>query len=154
VEGNKPELVTARVHLQEYISNGVVGGIAFENNRKGGVKVVEDGGGGEGFFEEGKYALALAVPVPWSVLSHEPVEGFGDLGVIINEPAVEVGETKEGLHLFYTLGQRPVEDGFHLSSDKTQVVSKGVLMISLALPYGLVVSAPYGLPGAPSKTCK
>ncbi|KAG6898754.1 hypothetical protein C0993_004518 [Termitomyces sp. T159_Od127] len=58
VKGNKPELVTTRVHLQEYTSNGV---------------------------------------------------------------------------------------------DKTQVVSKGVLMISLAQLYGLVVSAPSGLPGVPSK---
>ncbi|KAG6876792.1 hypothetical protein C0993_000407 [Termitomyces sp. T159_Od127] len=82
---------------------------------KGEVEVAEDAGRGEGFFEEGEYALALAVPVPWGVLSRPPVEGFSDPGVIINEPAVEVGETKEGLHLFHTPGRRPVEDGLHLS---------------------------------------
>ncbi|KAG6876611.1 hypothetical protein C0993_001926 [Termitomyces sp. T159_Od127] len=49
------------------------------------------------------------------VLSCEPVEGFGDPRVVINELAVEIGKTKEGLHLFYTLWQRPVEDGLHLS---------------------------------------
>ncbi|KAG6899677.1 hypothetical protein C0993_007988 [Termitomyces sp. T159_Od127] len=81
----------------------------------GGVKVAEDGGRGEGFLEEGEYALALAVRVSWSVLSHEPVEEFSDPKVIINELAVEVGKTKEGLHLFYTLEWRPVEDGLHLS---------------------------------------
>ncbi|KAG6875530.1 hypothetical protein C0993_008775 [Termitomyces sp. T159_Od127] len=70
---------------------------------------------GEGFLEEGEYTLALAVPVPWGVLSHEPVEEFGDPRVVINEPAIKIGETKEGLHLFYTLRWRPVEDGFHLS---------------------------------------
>ncbi|KAG6884118.1 hypothetical protein C0993_001306 [Termitomyces sp. T159_Od127] len=63
VEGNELELVTARVHLQEYTGDGVVEGVAFEDNGEGGVKVVEDGGGGEGFLKEGEYALALAVPV-------------------------------------------------------------------------------------------
>ncbi|KAG6869857.1 hypothetical protein C0993_005800, partial [Termitomyces sp. T159_Od127] len=61
VEGNGLELITAKVHLQEYTSNGIVRGVAFKNDREEGVKMVEDGGGGEGFFfEEGKYALALA----------------------------------------------------------------------------------------------
>ncbi|KAG6876809.1 hypothetical protein C0993_000296 [Termitomyces sp. T159_Od127] len=69
------DVVTAGVHLQEYTGNGIVGGVTFENNREGRVKVAEDGGGGE----------------------------------------VEVGETKKGLHLFNVLGQKPVEDGLHLS---------------------------------------
>ncbi|KAG6899729.1 hypothetical protein C0993_007459 [Termitomyces sp. T159_Od127] len=115
VESNGPELITTRVLLQEYISDGVVEGVALEDNEEGGVEVAEDGGRGEGFLEEGEYTLALAVPVPQDVLPHEPVEGFSDPGVIINEPAVEIGKTKEGLHLIYTLGWRPVEDGFHLS---------------------------------------
>ncbi|KAG6883932.1 hypothetical protein C0993_002736 [Termitomyces sp. T159_Od127] len=115
VEGNGLELITAKVYLQDYTSDGIVRGVAFKDNREGGVKMVEDGGGGEGFFEEGEYALALAVPVPRSVLSCEPVERFSEPGVIINELAVKVGKTKEGLHLFYALGQRPVEDGLHLS---------------------------------------
>ncbi|KAG6899325.1 hypothetical protein C0993_011202 [Termitomyces sp. T159_Od127] len=114
VESNRPELVTAGVLLREYTSNGVVRGVTFEDNGERGVKVVEDGGGGEGLLEEGEYALPPAVPVPWGVLPCEPVEGFGDSGVVINEPAVEIGETKERLHLFYALGWRPVEDGFHL----------------------------------------
>ncbi|KAG6863667.1 hypothetical protein C0993_010690 [Termitomyces sp. T159_Od127] len=114
VEGNGLKLVTARVHLQEYTSNGIVRGIAFKDNKEGGVKVVEDGDGGEGFFEEGEYALALAVPVLWSVLSCELIERFGDPRVIINEPAVEVSKTKKELHLLHILGQRPIED-LHLS---------------------------------------
>ncbi|KAG6867219.1 hypothetical protein C0993_005547 [Termitomyces sp. T159_Od127] len=115
VEGDEPELTTTGVHLQEYTGDGVVGGVTFENNREGGIKVVEDGGRGEGFFEEGEYALALAVTVPQGILSHELVEGFSDPGVIINEPAVEVGKTKEGLHLSYAPGWRPVENGLHFS---------------------------------------
>ncbi|KAG6876697.1 hypothetical protein C0993_001034 [Termitomyces sp. T159_Od127] len=90
-------------------------GVALKDDGEGGVEVVEDGSGGEGFLEEGEYTLAPAVPVPRGVLPCEPVEGFGDLGVVINELAVEIGKTKEGLHLVYTLGWRSVEDGFHLS---------------------------------------
>ncbi|KAG6877203.1 hypothetical protein C0993_009442 [Termitomyces sp. T159_Od127] len=111
VESNGSELITAGVLLQEYTSNGVVGGVALKDNGEGGVEVAEDGGRGEGLLEESEYTLAPAVPVPWGVLPCEPVEGFGDPGVVINEPAVEIGETKEGLHLFYTPGWRPVEDG-------------------------------------------
>ncbi|KAG6864750.1 hypothetical protein C0993_008562, partial [Termitomyces sp. T159_Od127] len=75
--------------------NGIIGGVTFENDGESRVKVAEDGGGSEGFFEEGEHALAFAISVPWSVLSHELVEEFGDPGVIINEPAVEVGKTKK-----------------------------------------------------------
>ncbi|KAG6899368.1 hypothetical protein C0993_010854 [Termitomyces sp. T159_Od127] len=114
VESNGLELITAGVLLQKYTSDGIVEGITFEDNGEGGVEVVKDGGRGEGFFEEGEYTLALAVPVPRGVLPCEPVEGFGDPKVVINELAVEIGKTKEELHLFYTLGWRPVENGFHL----------------------------------------
>ncbi|KAG6884603.1 hypothetical protein C0993_009662, partial [Termitomyces sp. T159_Od127] len=103
------------VHLEEYICNGIVRGVAFEYNGKGSVKMVEDKGGHEGCFEEGEYALALAVPVLWGVLSCEPVKGFGDPGVIINEPVIEVGKTKKGLHLYNVPGWRPIEDDLHLS---------------------------------------
>ncbi|KAG6867264.1 hypothetical protein C0993_005123, partial [Termitomyces sp. T159_Od127] len=89
--------------------------VTLEDDGEGRVEVVEDGGGGEGFLEEGEYTLAPAVPVPWGVLPHEPVEEFGDPGVVINELAVEISKIKEGLHFFYTPGWRPVEDGFHLS---------------------------------------
>ncbi|KAG6867762.1 hypothetical protein C0993_011451 [Termitomyces sp. T159_Od127] len=64
VESNGPELVIAGVLLQEYTGNGVVGGVAFEDNGERGVEVAEDGGRGEGFLEEGEYTLAPAVPVP------------------------------------------------------------------------------------------
>ncbi|KAG6876283.1 hypothetical protein C0993_004460 [Termitomyces sp. T159_Od127] len=115
VEGNGLELVTTEVHLEEYTGNGIVRGITFKYDGKGGVEVAEDGGRGEGFLEESEYTLASAVPVPWGVLSHELVEGFGDSKVVINELAVEVGETKKGLYLFYVPGQRPVENGLHFS---------------------------------------
>ncbi|KAG6893166.1 hypothetical protein C0993_001864, partial [Termitomyces sp. T159_Od127] len=115
VESNRPELVTTGVHLQEYTGNGVVGSVTFEDDGEKEVEVAEDGDRGEGFLEESEYTLTPAVPVPWGVLLHELVEEFGDPGVIINKLAVEIGKTKEGLHLFYTPGWRPVEDGFHFS---------------------------------------
>ncbi|KAG6897125.1 hypothetical protein C0993_007774 [Termitomyces sp. T159_Od127] len=104
VESNGLELVTARVLLQEYTGNGIVGGVAFEDDGERGVEVAEDGGGGEGFLEESEYTLALAVSVPSGVLPCKPVEGFGDPRVVIYELAVEIGKTKERLHLFYALG--------------------------------------------------
>ncbi|KAG6875453.1 hypothetical protein C0993_009193, partial [Termitomyces sp. T159_Od127] len=123
-----PELVTTGVHLQEYTGDGIVGGVAFKNNEERGVKVAKDGAGGEGFLEEGEYTLAFAVPVPWGVLSCEPVEGFGDPRVIINGLAVKVGKTKKGLHLFYLLRWRPVEDGLHLSRINA-TTSKNVVQV-------------------------
>ncbi|KAG6883009.1 hypothetical protein C0993_008290 [Termitomyces sp. T159_Od127] len=95
VEGNGLELITTEVHLQEYIGNGVVKGITFENNGEKGVKMVEDEGGGKGFLEEDEYAVKLAITVSWGVLFHELVEGFGESRVIINELMVEVGETEK-----------------------------------------------------------
>ncbi|KAG6867742.1 hypothetical protein C0993_011752 [Termitomyces sp. T159_Od127] len=123
--GTKPELITTGVYLQEYTGDSIVRSIALEDDGEGGVKVAEDGGGGEGFLEEGEYTLALAVPVPWSILSREPVEGFGDPRVVINETAIEIGKTKEGLHFFYTLGWRLVEDGFHLSRVHVNAIQGG-----------------------------
>ncbi|KAG6875724.1 hypothetical protein C0993_007793 [Termitomyces sp. T159_Od127] len=101
--------------LREYTGNGIVRGVAFKYDGKGGVEVVEDGDGGKGFFEEGEDTSSFFVPVPWGVLSCETVEEFGDLRVVIKELAIEVGKTKKKLHTFYVPGWRPIEDGLHLS---------------------------------------
>ncbi|KAG6858359.1 hypothetical protein C0993_005918, partial [Termitomyces sp. T159_Od127] len=45
VESNGPELVTAGALLREYTSDGVVEGVAFEDDEERGVEVAEDRGG-------------------------------------------------------------------------------------------------------------
>jgi hypothetical protein len=40
-------------------------------------------------------------------------EGSGDLGVAVDELAVEVGEAKEGLNVFDFPWFQPIEDGLH-----------------------------------------
>ncbi|KAG5334172.1 hypothetical protein C0989_004195 [Termitomyces sp. Mn162] len=85
VEGNGVEILAAGVHLEEDAGNGIVRGIAFEYYQQGRVKMVENQGGGEGFFEEGKDALALAISVPGSVLLSESIKEFGDPGVVVDE---------------------------------------------------------------------
>jgi hypothetical protein len=40
-------------------------------------------------------------------------EGSGDFRVAIDEPAVEVGEAKEGLNVFDFLWFWPIKDGLH-----------------------------------------
>ncbi|KAG5334843.1 hypothetical protein C0989_002802 [Termitomyces sp. Mn162] len=104
VKGNRSEILSTAVHLGEYSSYGIVRGMAFEDYEQGGVKVAEDWGRSESFLEEGEYTLALAVPVPGSVLSGESVEEFCDSRVVIDELAIKVSEPQEGLYLFHVLG--------------------------------------------------
>ncbi|KAG5348403.1 hypothetical protein C0989_010601 [Termitomyces sp. Mn162] len=95
VEGDGAEILPSGVRLGEYSGHGVVGGIAFEYNWQGGVKMAEDQDGGEGLLEEEEYTLALAVPIPRGVLSHESVERFGDSRVVVDESAIKVSEPQE-----------------------------------------------------------
>ncbi|KIO04543.1 hypothetical protein M404DRAFT_142950, partial [Pisolithus tinctorius Marx 270] len=51
---------------------------------------------------------------PRSTLSCEASEGNDDVGVVINETSVEIGETKEGLDVSHLLQLRPVVDCLNL----------------------------------------
>ena len=43
--------------------------------------------------------------------SGEPSEGDHNVGEIINESTIEIGEAQKGLDILYPLGLRPVADG-------------------------------------------
>ena len=71
----------------------------------------KDGSCREGYFEGVERTLTLLGKVPRGVLSGEPSEGNHNVGVIINELMVEVGEAQKGLDILYPSGLRPVADG-------------------------------------------
>ena len=71
----------------------------------------KDGSCREGYFEGVERTPTLLGKVPRGVLSGEPSEGNHDIGVIVNELMVEVGEAQEGLDILYPSGLRPVADG-------------------------------------------
>ncbi|KAG5717163.1 hypothetical protein E4T56_gene10095 [Termitomyces sp. T112] len=113
-KGNRAKVLSARVHLGEYANDGVVRGVAFEYYWQGGIKMVEDWGGGKGFSEEGEDALAPAIQLLGSVLPDESIEGFCDSGVVVNEHAIEISKPQKGLYLLDVLGWGLVEDGLDL----------------------------------------
>ncbi|KNZ76694.1 hypothetical protein J132_08973, partial [Termitomyces sp. J132] len=71
-------------------------------------------GRGEGLFEEGENTLAFAILVPGGVPPGEPIEGFHDPRVDVNEPAIEVSKPQKRLYFFDILQWRPVENGLDL----------------------------------------
>src|SRR5438128_11510164 len=71
----------------------------------------KDGSCREGLFEGVERTPTLLGKVPRGVLSGEPSEGDHDVGVIVNETTIEVGEAQEGLDVLYPSGLRPVADG-------------------------------------------
>ena len=71
----------------------------------------KDGSCREGYFEGAERMPTLLRKVPRGVLSGEPSEGNHDIGIIVNESTVEVGEAQERLDILYPSGLRPVADG-------------------------------------------
>ena len=58
--------------------------------------------------------MARRGPIPGEVLLGEVKEGSGDVGVVGDEPAVEVGKPKERANIFYLSWCRPVGDAVEL----------------------------------------
>ena len=54
--------------------------------------------------------MARRGPIPGEVLLGEVEEGPGDIGVVGDEPAVEVGKAKERANVFHLSWRRPVGD--------------------------------------------
>ena len=91
--------------------NCIVGGIGFDDEGRIGLIVGKNGSCCEDYFEGVERTLTLLGKVPRGILSDEPSEGNHDVGVIINESTVEVGEAQKGLDILYLSGLRPVADG-------------------------------------------
>ena len=65
----------------------------------------------EGYFEGIEGTPTLLGKVPRGVLSGELSEEDHNVGVVINEMTIEVGEAQKGLDILYPSGLRPVADG-------------------------------------------
>ncbi|KIO07652.1 hypothetical protein M404DRAFT_136010 [Pisolithus tinctorius Marx 270] len=74
----------------------------------------ENGSGAEGILQAEESRAALLGKVPRSTLSREASEWNDDVGVVINESSIEIGETKEGLDVSHLLRLRPVADCLNL----------------------------------------
>ena len=92
-------------------SNCVVGGVSFDDEGRIRLIVGKDGSCREGYFEGIKRMPTLLGKVPRGVLLGEPSEGNHNVGVIINELMVEVGEAQKGLDILYLSELRPVANG-------------------------------------------
>ena len=102
--------IAVGVGLEEDGARCVVRGVS--GNSEGGREVgkVKDGFGEEESFEGVEGGLASRGPVPREILLGEVEEGMGDVGVIGDEAAVEIGEAKEGANIFHLGGGRPTCD--------------------------------------------
>ena len=58
--------------------------------------------------------MARRGPIPGKVLLGEVEEGASDVGVVGNEPTVEVGESKERANIFHLSWRRPICDAVEL----------------------------------------
>jgi len=94
-------------------SDGVVRGIRFHDDRGVWNKIDEYGYSGEGVFESIESALTVLREDPRSIFLGEPGERDHNVGVIENEPAVEIGESQEGLNILYLMRFRPIRDGLY-----------------------------------------
>jgi len=110
-------------------SDGIVGGIRFHNDRGIWNKVSKDGCSGEGMLESIESVLTVLGEDPRSIFPGEPGERDHNVRVIENEPAVEIGESKEGLDVLYLTRFRPIGDGLdfvrrHSQTFRGQTVAK------------------------------
>ena len=110
IESNQPDF-TIRTCGGKDTGNCVVGGVGFDDKGRIGLIVGKDGSCREGYFEGVERTPTLLRKVPRGVLSGETREGNHNVGVIINESTVEVGEAPKGLDILYPSGLRPVADG-------------------------------------------
>ncbi|KIO14045.1 hypothetical protein M404DRAFT_121769 [Pisolithus tinctorius Marx 270] len=74
----------------------------------------ENRSGAEGILQAEESGVALLGKVPRSTLSREASERNDDVGVVINESSIEIGETKEGLDVSHLPQLRPVMDCLNL----------------------------------------
>ena len=94
------------------------GSVRGDGKGGGEVREVKDGFRKEEAFEGAEGGLARRGPIPGEVLLGEVEEGAGDVGIVGDESAVEIGEPKERANIFHLSWRRPVcnaveLDGIH-----------------------------------------
>ena len=98
------------IGLEEDGAGCVFRGVSGNSEGGGEVGKVKDGFGEKELFEGVKGGLASRGPVPREIFLGEVEEGAGDVGVIGDEVAVEIGEAKEGANVFHFGRGRPTCD--------------------------------------------
>ncbi|KIO11691.1 hypothetical protein M404DRAFT_126476 [Pisolithus tinctorius Marx 270] len=76
----------------------------------------ENRSGAEGILQAEESGAALLGKTPRNTLSREASERNDNVGVVINESSVEIGEAKEGLDVSHLPRLRPVADCLNLLS--------------------------------------
>ena len=106
--------VAVGVGLEEDGARRMFRGVCGDGEGGGEVREVKDGFREEEAFEGVEGGLAGRGPIPREVFLGEVEEGTSDVGVVGNEPTVEVGESKERAHVFHLGWRRPVCDAVEL----------------------------------------
>ena len=107
--------IAVGVGLKEDGTRCVFGGVGGDGEGSGEVGEVKDGLGEEKAFEGVEGGLAGRGPVPGEVLFGEVKEGTSDVGVVRNEPSVEVGEAKERVDIVHFSWCGPICDAIELN---------------------------------------
>jgi hypothetical protein len=90
---------------------GIVGGVRFYEEWDVRNPMLEYRSGGESLLECLESLSTIVGEVPRSTLAGEPRERNSDVGEIVNETAVKVSESEEGLNIFDFTRLGPVQDG-------------------------------------------
>src|SRR6202030_416171 len=95
--------------------DSVVRGVRFDYKRSSGDEVGEDRSGGESGFQGVERGLTVIRPEPRNVFSGEAGHRSDNIGVSVDEAAVEIGEPEERLYVFNLPQSRPFLYRFNLS---------------------------------------
>ena len=95
--------------------DSVVRGVCFDYKWGSGDEVGEDRSGGESGFQGVERGLTVIRPEPRNVLSGEAGYRSDNIGVSVDEAAVEIGESKERLYVFNLPRSRPFLYSFNFS---------------------------------------
>ena len=94
--------------------DSVVGGISLNNERKTRNEASKDWSTSESFLECTEGFLASVVEDPGDILARESDQRYDLIGVLGNEPSVEIAEAKEGLDILNFLRFGPFENNPNL----------------------------------------
>ena len=111
---DRVKVVVAGCHLQQYGGDRVVRPVGLDDNGVRGVKVREDGSGGECILQRFEGRLALWTPNKGGVFPRDSVHWCDDVQVVRYESPIEVSETQEGLDVLDITRRRPVVDDLRL----------------------------------------
>ena len=104
-----------RVDFGEDRCDSIVQGIRFDYKQSSGDEVGEDRSRGESGFQGVERGLTVVRPEPRNVFSGEAGHRSDNIGVSMDEAAVEIGEPEEGLYVFNLPQSRPFLYSFNFS---------------------------------------